>query len=184
MAKLIYTAISSLDGYIEDQDGKFGWFVPSAQMHQFVNDMERPVGTYLLGRRLYETMVYWETPPEDSSPVELDYAGVWQAAEKIVYSKSLKEVSSERTRIEREFDTEEIRKMKESAKSDISVGGANLAAQAIRVGLVNEYRLFITPALVGGGKRMLPDDVRLDLELLKEHRFDNGTVYLRYQSKS
>lgn len=134
MAKLVYTVITSLDGYIEDEDGNFGWSMPSAELHQFINDLERPVGTYLYGRRLYETMVYWETPPVDSDPVELDYASVWKSAEKIVYSKTLKMVSSERTRIERDFEPEAIRGLKATAETDISVGGANLAAQAIKAG--------------------------------------------------
>lgn len=180
MANLVYTVLTSLDGYIEDEDGKFDWSMPSAELHQFINDLERPVGTYLYGRRLYETMVYWETPPADSDPVELDYAGVWKSAEKIVYSKTLKEVSSERTRIERDFEPEAIRGLKATAEKEISVGGANLAAQAIKAGLVDEYRIFVFPVIIGGGKRALPDNARLDLELVDEHRFENGVVYLRY----
>jgi dihydrofolate reductase len=183
MAKLIYTAITSLDGYIEDQDGKFDWSMPSVELHQFINDLERPVGTYLYGRRLYETMVYWENPPADSEPVELDYASVWKSAEKIVYSKSLQKISSVRTRLEREFDPDEIRRMKEAAGSDLSIGGAMLAAQAIKAGLVDEYRLFVFPVTIGGGKRVLPDGVRLGLELIDERRFDNGAVYLRYKTR-
>lgn len=182
MAKLVYTVITSLDGYIEDEDGNFDWSMPSTELHQFINDLERPVGTYLFGRRLYETMVYWETPPVDSTPVELDYAGVWKSATKIVYSKTLKEVSSERTRIERDFEPKAIRGLKATAEMDISVGGANLAAQAIKAGLVDEYRFFVFPVIIGGGKRVLPDKARLGLELVDEHRFENGVVYLRYRA--
>lgn len=183
MAKLIYTAITSLDGYVADQDGNFDWAEPDEGVHAFVNDLERPIGTYLYGRRLYEVMVAWETIT-DEQPFIRDYAEIWQAADKIVYSRSLETVSSERTRIERSFDPDAVRQMKASADRDISVGGPTLAAQAIRAALVDEIHLFLAPAVVGGGTRALPDDVRLKLELLDERRFDNGTVHLHYRTAS
>jgi dihydrofolate reductase len=186
MAKLIYSAITSLDGYIEDEGGKFDWAEPDEEVHAFVNDLERPVGTYLYGRRLYETMVGWETEPSFAqlSPVARDYAEIWKAADKIVYSRTLETVSTERTRIEREFDADAVRRLKAAAGSDLAVGGAALAAEAFRAGLVDECHLFLAPILVGGGKRSLPDDLRLGLELLDERRFGNGMVYLRYRTVS
>jgi dihydrofolate reductase len=187
MAKLIYSAITSLDGYIEDADGKFDWAEPDEEVHAFVNDLERQIGTYLYGRRMYETMVFWESPPEvPAQPqVEQEFAGIWQNADKIVYSKTLQAVSSAKTLIEREFDPEAIRQLKAKAGADLSVGGAALAAQAIKAGLVDEYQLFLAPVVVGGGKRSLPgDDVRVNLELLDQRRFRNGTVYLHYRTRS
>jgi dihydrofolate reductase len=185
MAKLIYSVISSLDGYIADQDGNFDWAEPGDEVHAFVNDLQRPMGTYLYGRRMYEVMVYWETAHTlaDQSPIEQDYTEIWQAADKIVYSKTLEKVSSARTRIERDFDPEAVRGMKASESRDISVAGPNLAAQAIKAGLVDECHLFVAPIVVGGGNRALPDDVRVKLELLDERRFGNGMVYLRYGTK-
>ena len=185
MAKLIYSAIASLDGYIEDNAGKFDWAVPDEEVHTFVNDLERPVGTYLYGHRMYEVMVAWETIPlADQPPFVRDFAQMWQAADKIVYSKTLETVSSARTRIERDFDPEAVRQMKAPAGRDISVGGPDLAAQAIKAGLVDEFHLLTAPIVVGGGKRSLPNDVRLKLELLDERRFGNGTVHLRYRTKT
>ena len=185
MSKLIYSAIASLDGYIADEDGNFDWAAPDEEMHAFVNDLERPVGTYLYGRRMYETMVYWETAHTVADhPVEQDFTEIWQAAEKIVYSKTLKTVSSARTRIERAFDPDAIREMKASAERDISVGGPDLAAHTFRTGLVDECHLFVAPIVVGGGKPSLPKDVRVKLELLDERRFGSGTVYLRYRTRT
>ena len=181
MAKLIYTAIMSLDGYVADEDGNFDWAEPDEEVHAFVNDLERPIGTYLYGRRLYEVMVAWETIT-DEQPFIRDYAEIWRAADKIVYSRSLGTTSSERTRIERNFDPDAVRAMRTSADRDISVGGPTLAAEALRAGLVDEIRLILAPVVVGGGTRALPDDVRLDLELLDERRFDNGTVYVRHRT--
>jgi dihydrofolate reductase len=178
MGRLIYSTIASLDGYIEDRNGKFDWAAPDEEVHRFVNEVERPIGTYLYGRRMYETMRYWESVHDQAGHIQ-DYAEIWQAADKIVYSKTLDAVSSDRTRIEREFEPEAIRRLK--SERDISVGGAALASQALRAGLVDEYHTFVAPVIVGGGKRALPDDVRLDLELLDERRFGNGTVYLRYR---
>jgi dihydrofolate reductase len=182
IAKLIYSAITSLDGYIADDDGNFDWAAPDEDVHAFVNDLERPVGTYLYGRRMYEVMVFWETAqtPADQPPTMLDYTQIWQAADKVVYSKTLERVSSARTRIERNFDPEAVRQMKTSAGSDISIGGPDLAAQAIKAGLVDECHLFVTPIIVGGGKHYLPNDVRLKLELLDERRFGGGVVHLHY----
>jgi dihydrofolate reductase len=181
MAKLIYTALGSLDGYFEDAHGGFGWAEPDEEVHAFVNDLERPVGTYLYGRRMYETMVYWETvDTAGQSAVYGDYAGIWRAAEKVVYSRTLRTPASARTRIERGFDPEAVRQMKLSSSADIAVGGGDLAGQAIGAGLVDEVHLFLSPIVVGGGKRILPDGVRAQLELLDERRFDNGVVHLRY----
>jgi dihydrofolate reductase len=185
MAKLIYSAIASLDGYVADQDGNFDWAEPDEEAHTFVNDLERSAGTYLYGRRLYEVMVAWETLAlADQPPSMRDYAEIWRAAEKIVYSKTLETVSSARTRIERDFDPEAVRQMKVSEGRDISVGGPDLAAQAIKAGLVDEYHLFIAPIVVGGGIQSLPNNVRLKLELLDERRFGNGVVYLHYRTRT
>jgi dihydrofolate reductase len=185
MAKLIYSAIASLDGYVEDEQGNFDWAAPDAEVHAFVNDLERPIGIYLYGRRMYETMVYWETVSTsgDRAAVARDFAEIWRAAEKVVYSRTLQTVSSERTRIEREFDAAAIRRLKESSRSDITIGGAELAGQAIAEGLVDECQLLLGPVLVGGGKRALPDGVHAELELLDERRFQNGVVYLHYRLK-
>jgi dihydrofolate reductase len=184
VAKLIYSAITSLDGYVADEDGNFGWAEPDAEVHTFINDLERPVGTYLYGRRMYETMVGWETEPglAEQSPVMRDFAEIWRAAEKIVYSKTLGAVSTARTRIERVFEPEAVRRLKAVAGSDIALGGPDLAAQAFKAGLVDEYHLFLAPIVVGGGKQSLPDNVRLKLELLDERRFGSGMVHLRYRT--
>jgi dihydrofolate reductase len=184
MAKLIYSVITSLDGYVADQDGDFEWAAPDGEVHAFVNDLERPIGTYLYGRRMYETMVYWETAHTVTGqpPVEQDFTAIWQAADKIVYSKTLTTVSSARTRIERDFDPDTIRQMKASAGADITVGGPDLAAQAIKAGLVDEWHLFLTPIVVGGGNRSIPNDVRVQLELLDDRRFASGVMYVRYRS--
>jgi dihydrofolate reductase len=186
MANLIYSAITSLDGYVADEDGNFDWAAPDEEVHSFVNELERQVGTYLYGRRIYETMVYWETAHTlpDQPPVVEDFAQIWQAADKIVYSRTLETVSSARTRIERDFDPEAVGQLKASAGRDLSVGGPDLAAQAIKAGLVDEYHLFLTPIVVGGGKPSLPDQVRVKLELLDERRFGSGVVHLHYRTKT
>jgi len=185
MARLIYSAICSLDGYTNDKDGKFDWSVPDEEVHAFVNEHERTVGTYLYGSRLYEVMRYWETLDfAGESPVAIDYAEIWRAADKIVYSKSLQQVASARTRIERVFEPEAILQLKAEAKRDISVGGATLAASAIRAGLVDDLHLFMSPIVVGGGTRALPDDVRWELELVEQRRFGNGVVYVHYRTKA
>jgi dihydrofolate reductase len=182
MGRLIYSVIASLDGYIEDALGRFDWAAPDDEVHAFVNELERPVGTYLYGRRMYETMLYWDTP-ELAQPTLQEFARIWQAADKIVYSKTLEAVTSARTRIEREFDVDAIRELKATAAGELTVGGAELAAQAIAAGLVDAFKFFLVPVLVGGGKRVLPDDgARLNLELLEERRFRNGTVYLHYRT--
>jgi dihydrofolate reductase len=182
MAKLIYSAIASLDGYVEDTQGKFDWAAPDDEVHAFVNDLERPIGTYLYGRRMYETMVYWETVSTggDQSAAGRDYAEIWRAAEKIVYSRTLETPTSARTRFERDFDPGAIRELKEASGRDISLGGAELAREAIAAGLVDECYLLLVPIVVGGGKRALPDNMRFELELLDERRFKRGVVYLRY----
>jgi dihydrofolate reductase len=186
MARLIYSAITSLDGYVADDDGNFEWAAPDEEVHSFVNDVERRVGTYLYGRGMYDVMVAWETMDTvpDQPPVVQDYAAIWQAADKIVYSKTLETVASARTRLERAFDPESVRQMKASAGRDISVGGPHLAAQAIEAGLVDEYHLFVTPIVVGGGTQSLPDNVRVKLELLDERRFGNGVVHLHYRTRT
>ena len=168
-----------------DDDGNFDWAAPDEEVHSFVNDLERPVGTYLYGRRMYQVMVFWETAHTlaDEPPAVQDYAEIWQAADKIVYSKTLETVTSARTRIERDFDPDAIRQLKATAERDLTVGGPELAGQAIKAGLVYEYQLFLAPVMVGGGKQALPDDVRAELELLDERRFGNGTVYLRYRTR-
>jgi dihydrofolate reductase len=186
MAKLIYSVIASLDGYIEDEHGKFDWAEPDEEVHRFVNDLERPVGTYLYGRRLYEVMAAWETDPRvaELSPVSRDFAEIWQGAEKIVYSTTLGAASTRRTRIERAFDPEAVRRLKASATSDLAVGGAGLAAEAFAAGLVDEIHLFVASVMVGGGKRAFPNDVLLELDLVGERRFGNGTVYLSYRART
>jgi dihydrofolate reductase len=186
VAKLIYSAITSLDGYVADEDGNFDWAAPDEEVHSFVNDLERPIGTYLYGRRMYDVMVYWETAHNlaDQPSFIQDFAEIWQAADKVVYSKTLETLSNARTRIERDFDPEAVRQMKESAGRDLTVGGPDLAAQAIKAGLVDEFHLFLTPIVVGGGKQSLPDNVRLKLELLSERHFGNGVVHLHYRTRT
>lgn len=182
MAKLIYSMITSLDGHIEDEHGGFDWAAPDEEVHSYVNELGSSVGTYLFGRRMYETMVYWETAHmiPDQPRVVLDWARQWQAAEKIVYSRTLAEPRSERTRIEREFDADAVRRLKADAERDIAVAGPELAAHAVRAGLVDEFQMIVCPVIVGGGKRFLPNSVRLDLELVEDRQFGNGVVVLRY----
>lgn len=186
MAALIYSAIASLDGYTADESGNFDWAAPDEEVHTFVNDLERVAGTYLYGRGMYETMVYWETAHTQAgqSWAALDFAQLWQAADKIVYSRTLKAVSSARTRIEHTFDPDAVRQLKARAERTITVGGPGLAAQAIAAGLVDEYHLFIVPIMVGGGTQVLPTGVRLALELRDQRRFGSGTVYLRYRVRN
>ncbi len=182
MAKLIYSTLCSLDGYVEDEGGKFDWAVPSEEVHAFVNDLERPIGTHLYGRRMYETMVVWETMDlVGEPPVMSDFAETWRAAEKVVYSRTLESASSARTRIEPEFDPEAVRALRASAEHDLSVGGPGLAGQAFAAGLVDECHLLLSPIVVGGGKPALPEGVRLNLELLGERRFGNGVAHLHYR---
>jgi dihydrofolate reductase len=182
VVRLLYSAITSLDGYIEDDEGKFDWAAPDEEVHRFVNNLERPIGTYLYGRQMYETMVFWETATgADEPPVFRDYAEIWRAAEKVVYSRQLQTVSSARTRIEREFDLAAIQDLKQTSDADITIGGPQLAGQAIAAGLVDECHLFLNPVLVGGGKRALPDQVYARLQLLDERRFGNGVVHLHYR---
>ena len=185
MAHLIYSAISSLDGYIEDADGNFDWAMPDEEVHSFINNLERSAGTYLLGRRMYETMMVWETDPTLAADSEItrDFAQIWQTANKIVYSRTLGMVSTRKTQLERTFDPETIRQLKEAVEQDILIGGPELAAHAFRAGLIDECQLFLTPIIVGGGKQSLPEDVRLELELLEERRFGSGVVFLRYRTR-
>jgi dihydrofolate reductase len=184
MGKLIYSALTSLDLYLEDEEGKFDWAVPDDEVHGFINDLERSVGTYLLGRRMYETMAVWDDFDafEDQSRVMRDFAEIWRAADKIVYSGTLPSVSGPKTRLERHFNPEEVARMKASAERDLNIGGPGLATHAIRAGLVDELCLFLMPILVGGGKPALPDGVRSKLELVDERRFAGGTIYLRYRA--
>ncbi len=183
MARLVYSAIASLDGYVEDEGGEFDWAVPDEEVHSFVNEQERPIGTYLCGRRLYETMRYWEDGGDGpgDSPAAHEYAAIWRAAEKVVYSRSLDSVGTARTRLERQFDPKGVRAMKEAADRDLSIGGAELAGRALVAGLVDEVNLFLHPVSVGGGKAALPRGARVDLELLDQRRFDSGVVHLRYR---
>jgi dihydrofolate reductase len=184
---LVYSAIASLDGYVVDAEGSFDWAAPDEEVHAFVNDLERPVGTYLYGRRMYEVMRFWETaPPLGTQPqtvpeVFADFAGIWRAADKVVYSTSLPAVDTARTRLERSFQTDAVRQLVAAADRDVSIGGPTLAAAAIRAGLVDDLHLFLVPVVVGGGTRALPDGVRLDLELVDEHRFAGGVVHLQYR---
>lgn len=187
MARLIYTANSSLDGYIEDTDGKFDWTAPDEEYFRFISNLVREAGTYLYGRRMYETMMVWETDPNlaAESPLRHDFAEIWQAANKIVYSKTLERASTRKTQLERSFEPEAIRQLKEAVEveQDILIGGAELAAHAFRSGLIDECHLFLLPIIVGGGKPCLPDNVRLDLDLLEERRFGSGVVFLRYRTR-
>jgi dihydrofolate reductase len=185
MANLIYTAISSLDGYVTDEEGKFDWAEPDPEVHAFVNDLERPVGTYLYGRRMYEVMTGWETDPSLAARSDLmrDFAEIWQAADKIVYSTTLEQPSTAKTRIEPVFDPAAVRQLKASAARDLTVGGPTLAAHAFAAGLIDECHLFLAPIVVGGGTRSLPSRVRVGLELLDERRFGNGMVHLRYRTR-
>ena len=182
MARLIYMAITSLDLYVADAEGKWGWSAPDPAVHAVVNDIERPVGTHLYGRRMYEVLVAWETLESDEPEIQ-DFARIWRAADKIVYSRTLAQPSSERTRIEREFSPDAVRELKASAERDLTIGGPELAGEAIRAGLVDEQHLFVSPVVVGGGQRALPDGVRWDLELVGERRFANGVVQLHYRSR-
>jgi dihydrofolate reductase len=185
VAKLIYSAIMSLDGYVADEEGNFDWAEPDEEVHTFVNDLERNVGTYLYGRRMYEVMVAWETMDlADQPPFIQDFAKIWRAADKIVYSKTLETVSSDRTRLERDFEPEDVRQLKATGGRDISVGGPDLAAQAIKAGLVDEWHLFVAPVLVGAGKQSLARNARLNLELLDERRFEGGLVHLNYRTRT
>ncbi len=179
MASLISFGITSLDGYIADRDGNFDWSMPDEEVHSFVNDFQRPIGTYLYGRRLYDVMAGWETMPEDNA-ITADFAAQWRAADKIVYSTTLDSVSTSRTRLERQFDPTAVRALKDSADTDISIGGSALAGQALRAGLVDEVHQLISPVVIGGGTSFLPD-IRLNLELLDQRRFGNGVVYVRYR---
>jgi dihydrofolate reductase len=185
MARLIYSAISSLDGYIEDMHGHFDWAAPDEEVHSFINDLERSAGTHLYGRRMYETLMVWETDPSlaAESPLLRDFAEIWQAADKIVYSRTLQAVSTRRTQLERNFNPADIRQLKEAVEQDMLIGGPGLAAHAFRAGLIDECHLFLTPIIVGGGKSALPDNVRLELELLEERRFGSGVVFLRYRTR-
>jgi dihydrofolate reductase len=184
MARLVYCAIASLDGYVADAEGSFEWAAPDEEVHRFVNDLMRPVGTYLYGRRMYEVMRYWETAPEpgDTSPASRDFARIWRDADKVVYSTTLEPRVGARTRVERGFDPAELRRMKDAAQRDLTVGGPTLAAHAFRAGLVDDVWLFLAPVLVGGGTPALPDGVRQPLRLVDVHRFSGGVVSLHYRA--
>jgi dihydrofolate reductase len=183
LGRLVYSTIASLDGYIEDAQGRFDWAKPDDEVFGFLNDLERSFGTGLYGRRMYEVMVYWETAPTDESvaPLERDFAQMWRAQEKVVYSSTLQSASSTRTRIERRLDPETVRGLKQSTPKDISISGATLAGQAISAGLVDELHLSVAPIIVGGGKPWLPKGVNVNLELIDFHRFASGFVFLRYR---
>jgi dihydrofolate reductase len=182
MADLIYTAIASLDGYVNDVAGNFDWAEPSDEVHAFVNDLERLIGTYLYGRRLYEVMAYWQTVELEGQPDPVrDYAEIWRAADKVVYSSTLEDVWTPWTRLASRFDADEVHAMKETAAADLGIGGPTLAAEAFRAELIDEVRLFAAPVIVGGGTPAFPEGVRLDLKLTDERRFDNGVVYTRHR---
>jgi dihydrofolate reductase len=181
LGRLIFSAIASLDGYVADEEGRFDWSVPDAEVHAFVNDLERPIGTYLYGRRMYEVLSAWETIAGDESHIR-DFGKIWRAADKVVYSRTLETVNTARTTIEREFDPAAIRRIKLDAPQDLSVGGPELAGQAMAAGLVDEIQLYLSPVVVGGGHPALPDGVRADLELAAARRFGNGVVFLRYRT--
>jgi len=180
MGRLIYSGITSLDGYTEDADGKFDWSAPDEEVHRFVNELTRPVGTHLLGRRMYETMAYWDTDDPSRGDVERDFAAIWQAADKVVYSRTLDPPAAARTRLEREFAPDAVRGLKAATEHDLTIGGPKLAANAIAAGLVDEYQQFVNPVIVGGGKPFLPEGVRIGLQLVEERRFAGGVVFLRY----
>lgn len=183
MAKLIYAGITSLDGYVSDAHGKFDWSVPDAEVHAFVNELERDIGTQLFGRRMYEVMAAWDTIDDTGEPEAIkDFAALWRASDKIVYSTTLESVNAPRTRLERAFDPAVIRRLKDTAQHDLSVGGPGLARHAIEAGLVDEYHQFVSPVLVGGGTRFFPAGVRLPLQLVAERRFGNGVVHLHYRA--
>ena len=184
MANLIYMANMSLDGYTEDKDGKYDWTEPSEDLFKFITDLVRAMHTHLYGRRMYQTMMLWETDPNlaAQSPPMRDFAEIWQAADKIVYSRTLESTSTRKTKLERTFDPQAIRQLKAAGEHDLLIGGPELAAHAFRAGLIDECHLFVAPTLLGGGKSALPDNVRMELELLAEHRFRNGTVFLRYRT--
>jgi dihydrofolate reductase len=185
VAKLVYAAITSLDGYVADETGNFDWAAPDDEVHRFVNDLERDIGTHLYGRRMYDVMRFWETPEavEGQPPVMREYAEIWRDAVKVVYSSTLNEVSTARTRLQRAFEADDVQRMKDAASRDLSVGGPGLAAAAIEAGLVDEWHRFIAPVVVGGGTRFLPDGVRVDLELIGERRFAGGFVHLNYGTR-
>ena len=186
MAGLIYSTIASLDGFIADEDGKFDWAEPDEEVHTHINDLTRPVGTFLLGRRMYEVLAYWDDPPalDEQPPYVQEFTEIWQAADKVVFSKTLELPRTARTRIAHDFDVEAIRQLKSESDHDLAVGGPDLAAQAIAAGLVDDYHLYFVPVLVGAGKRALPGESRSDLELVDERRFRNGTVYLHYRTRT
>lgn len=186
MARLVYSAITSLDGYVNDETGRFDWAVPSEEVHAHVNDAERDLGTHLYGRRMYDVMRYWQTAHEepDQPEIGLDYARIWQAAEKVVYSRSLAEVTTPRTRLERAFDPAEVRALVDAAARDVSIGGPTLAAEALRAGIVDDCHVYLTPVVVGGGTSWLPGGVRVGLQLVDERRFANGVVHLHYRVAS
>lgn len=186
MANLIYWMNTSLDGYVADEAGNFDWSEPSDEVHAFANELERPIGIYLYGRRIYQSMAVWQTfgTAEDDPAVIREFGEIWRAADKVVYSRTLEQVTTPKTRLEREFDPTAVRAMKASASRDISINGPTLAAHAIRAGLVDEYHVLIYPVVVGGGLPWLPDNVRLSLALVGEHRFENGVVHLHYRARS
>jgi dihydrofolate reductase len=181
MGRLIYSAITSLDGYVADATGSFDWARPDEEVHAFVNELERPIGTYLYGRRMYEVMQYWETVPPSGDAVEDDYADLWRSSDKVVYSRTLEAATTARTRLERSFDPEAVRALKGSVEHDLSVGGPGLGAEALRAGLVDECHVFLNPIAVGGGNPWLPDGLRIPLDLVDEHRFAGGVVHLQYR---
>jgi dihydrofolate reductase len=186
MSKIIYSSICSLDGFIADSTGNFQWAAPDEDVHAFINDLERPIGTYLYGRRMYEVMAFWEDlpDPDQQSAAMRDFASIWKAADKIVFSTSLASVATPKTTLERRFDSDHLRRLKATSDHDLTVGGPDLAAHAIRAGLVDEYQVFLAPVVIGRGTKSLPDDCRIDLTLIDERRFTSGFMFLRYENRS
>jgi dihydrofolate reductase len=184
MGRLVYAALCSLDGYTADEDGSFDWAAPGEELHGFVNEMERGLGTYLYGRRMYEVMRFWEDADALAGEPEVmqEYGRIWRAADKVVYSSTLDAVTTDRTRLERSFDPGAVREMKESSDRDLGIGGPTLAAGALRAGLVDDVHLLIAPVVVGGGLQVFPDGLKVSLELVDERRFGDGVVHLRYRT--
>ena len=180
MTDLVYTANVSVDGFTEDTDGRVDWYPPDEEVFSFIRELERPAGTYLYGRRMYESMLYWESADPDEAYVR-EFAEMWRDADKVVYSRSLESVASARTRLEHDFDPDAVRHLKADAGRRITIGGANLAGQAFAAGLVDELRLLTAPVVLGGGKPWFPKGVSLPLRLLETRRFASGVVYLRYR---
>jgi dihydrofolate reductase len=186
MARLVYAVLASLDGYVADEAGNFDWAAPGEDVHRFINELERSVGTYLFGRRLYEIMAVWQDFPDIEQEPEVigEYAAIWQSADKIVYSETLAAVTTPKTRLDRSFDPQSVRAMVTDQEQDVSIGGPTLASHALRAGIVDDIHLFIVPHIVGGGTPCWPAGLPLQLDLAEQERFSDGTVYLHYTTRT